>query len=297
MADFRRINNEISIDMHVVESSRESDMNFISLQNRIAAIKQNIDELGIILDDLHEIQNDLYEAVSTFQKKKLIKRLEEVVTQFDEKSKCIKLQLPTVKDSRLDEDISTETNEHVKSQLIARRRVENGYHLHLIRAYLDINAKFNAQQADIHLRYHKLIKHNLKVNDPNITDAQVDHIIQQIETYDLMETPVQTYNITMLHLEELKTRLTDILHLEKSIHTLHELFTDLAILIESQGINIDSIEQHVHDSREYVHKAERAIVVAQAHRQKIYSKQICICTILIIILVIIIVVILKVILN
>lgn len=57
-------------------------------------------------------------------------------------------------------------------------------------------------------------------------------------------------------LADIEARHADIMKLEKSIRDLHEMFIDMAMLIESQGEMIDRIEHHVEQSRTYVETAQ-----------------------------------------
>ena len=56
-------------------------------------------------------------------------------------------------------------------------------------------------------------------------------------------------------LADIEARHEDIMKLEKSIKEVHDLFVDMATLIEKQGDKIDSIENHVMNTRSCVEKA------------------------------------------
>lgn len=56
-------------------------------------------------------------------------------------------------------------------------------------------------------------------------------------------------------LADIEARHDDIMKLEKSIREVHDLFVDMATLIQKQGDKIDSIESHVTNTRSFVEKA------------------------------------------
>ena len=56
-------------------------------------------------------------------------------------------------------------------------------------------------------------------------------------------------------LADIEARHEDIMKLEKSIKEVHDMFVDMATLIEKQGDKIDSIENHVLNTRHFVEKA------------------------------------------
>ncbi|KAI4891675.1 hypothetical protein NFI96_017566 [Prochilodus magdalenae] len=61
--------------------------------------------------------------------------------------------------------------------------------------------------------------------------------------------------ITRQALNEIESRHKDIIRLESSIKELHEMFMDMAMLVETQGEMIDNIEKNVSNAVEYVGKA------------------------------------------
>ncbi|XP_055306642.1 syntaxin-1A-like [Sitodiplosis mosellana] len=56
-------------------------------------------------------------------------------------------------------------------------------------------------------------------------------------------------------LADIEARHADIIKLENSIRELHDMFMDMAILVESQGEMIDRIEYHVEHAVDYVQTA------------------------------------------
>lgn len=56
-------------------------------------------------------------------------------------------------------------------------------------------------------------------------------------------------------LADIEARHEEIMKLEKSIREVHDLFVDMATLIEKQGDKIDSIESHITNTRDFVEKA------------------------------------------
>lgn len=54
--------------------------------------------------------------------------------------------------------------------------------------------------------------------------------------------------------DDITARHQDIRKLEKSIKELHDMFIDMATLVDQQGDKLDRIESHVASSRAYVEK-------------------------------------------
>uniref|UniRef100_A0A4W5NM82 t-SNARE coiled-coil homology domain-containing protein n=1 Tax=Hucho hucho TaxID=62062 RepID=A0A4W5NM82_9TELE len=62
-------------------------------------------------------------------------------------------------------------------------------------------------------------------------------------------------NITQQAMNEIETRHTEIIKLENSIRELHDMFMDMAMLVESQGELVNNIEQNVCNTQDYVEQA------------------------------------------
>uniref|UniRef100_A0AAQ6A453 Syntaxin-1B n=1 Tax=Amphiprion ocellaris TaxID=80972 RepID=A0AAQ6A453_AMPOC len=80
--------------------------------------------------------------------------------------------------------------------------------------------------------------------------------------------------MTKQALNEIETRHTEIIKLENSIRELHDMFVDMAMLVESQGEMIDRIEYNVEHSVDYVERAvsdtKKAVKYqSQARKKKI----------------------------
>lgn len=68
--------------------------------------------------------------------------------------------------------------------------------------------------------------------------------------------------------EDITARHNDIMKLEKSIKELHDMFIDMATLIEQQGDKIDRIENHVQSSAAYVEQGRTQIKNAGLYQDK-----------------------------
>ncbi|CAB1341619.1 unnamed protein product [Coregonus sp. 'balchen'] len=84
-------------------------------------------------------------------------------------------------------------------------------------------------------------------------------------------------------LNEIETRHTEIIKLENSIRELHDMFVDMAMLVESQGEMIDRIEYNVEHSVDFVERAvsdtKKAVKYQSQARKKKLMIIVC-CTIL-----------------
>lgn len=77
--------------------------------------------------------------------------------------------------------------------------------------------------------------------------------------------------------------------MEKSLLELHQVFLEMALLVEAQGEQMDDIELHVMDAAQYVSDGTKNLETAKRH-QKGSRRCVCIGLILLLILVLVIVI-------
>lgn len=76
-------------------------------------------------------------------------------------------------------------------------------------------------------------------------------------------------------LADVEARHNDILKLEKSLKELHDLFLEMAMLVESQGEVVDRIENHVTGTQDYVVKAQEQLKQAEVLQTKARKVLLC----------------------
>lgn len=69
-------------------------------------------------------------------------------------------------------------------------------------------------------------------------------------------------------LDELKERHQDIIAIERSIQELHQMFLDMALIVDQQGELIDRVGEHVDSTAQYTEKAATTMEAAVASKRR-----------------------------
>ncbi|ESO97984.1 hypothetical protein LOTGIDRAFT_153095 [Lottia gigantea] len=85
-------------------------------------------------------------------------------------------------------------------------------------------------------------------------------------------------------LADIEARHNDIIKLENSIRELHDMFMDMAMLVESQGEMIDRIEYNVEAAVDYIETAKMDTKKAVKYQSKARRKKILIIICVIVLL-------------
>ncbi|XP_031694992.1 syntaxin-1A-like, partial [Anarrhichthys ocellatus] len=118
------------------------------------------------------------------------------------------------------------------------------------------------------------------------TDEELEEMLEggnsAVFTAGIMDS-----KINQQALNEIEARHKDIMRLESSIKELHDMFVDIAMLVENQGGMIDRIEGNMDQSVGFVERAVADTKKAAKFQQEARRKQImifCCCVILALIL-------------
>ncbi len=107
------------------------------------------------------------------------------------------------------------------------------------------------------------------------------------ETYLQEAIQVQGRGQITETIREIHDRHDAVNDIQKNLLELHQIFMDMAVLVEAQGEQLNNIEQQVNKASSFVQRGTGQLEIAKRH-QRNKRKWMCICVILLIILILII---------
>eukprot|EP00794_Sanderia_malayensis_P013758 gene13758-15197_t len=108
----------------------------------------------------------------------------------------------------------------------------------------------------------------LKIAGRSTTDDELEDMIESGNPAIFTQGIIVETQQAKQSLRDIEARHNDIMKLETSIRELHEMFTDMAILVESQGEMINNIETNVIKASEYIQSAARDVKKAVTYQSK-----------------------------
>lgn len=125
-----------------------------------------------------------------------------------------------------------------------------------------------------------------QIADGKLSEEKITKIIEEGNAQQfIQEAMSEELSDVIASLEE---RHKSILHLERSVREVQELFVNLATLVNFNQDLVDSIETHIHNAKQSVVKAEVNLIDAEKEQASDNKKKCCILGIIIVILVVII---------
>ncbi|XP_010864198.1 syntaxin-4 [Esox lucius] len=166
-------------------------------------------------------------------------------------------------------------------------RMQRAQHGILSREFVELMGHCNTIQASYRDRNVERIQRQLKITGSNVTDEQLDSMLETGQTDVFTQNILVDAKATRQALNEIESRHDEILKLERSIRDLHDMFQYLAMEVEAQGEMVNRIEANIINSTNYVEKAVADTAKAATYHNKARKKKMWIalcCAILLIIL-------------
>lgn len=131
-------------------------------------------------------------------------------------------------------------------------RIRKTQHSMLLQKFVHTMTDYNQTQVDYRERCKSRIQRQLEIAGKQTTAEEVEEMLESGNAQIFTEGIVTDTAQMKQTLADIEARHADIKKLEQSIFELHEMFVDMANLVESQGEMIDRIEFHVGKAVEYV---------------------------------------------
>jgi t-SNARE complex subunit (syntaxin) len=239
--------------------------NFLAQVNDL---KQKIEQLERLHSEMREIHGKI--LVTPTADPQDAKQLAAVVDSFTSLSKVV-----NTLSKKLNQDAQTFEKESSNTGG-AEARIRSNQVLVLNRAIRTVLTDFNNEQIRYKEKCKARMHQCLKIADNEMTDDEIDSAIEKGQFYSTKSILMGDRDKKLLY-EDVKNRHEDILKLEKSIAELHEMFQDVAMLVESQGEMLNVIENNVNNATEYARKAHTNVTQAREAKQRNMKLKVAIC--------------------
>ncbi|XP_077170801.1 syntaxin-4 [Paroedura picta] len=192
--------------------------------------------------------------------------LQKLREEIKELAKDIRTRLKKIEPKKGEED---ENRNSVKTRM---KRTQHGI---LSQQFLDLINKCNSIQSEYRDRNMERIRRQLQITGSGVvTDEELDQMLESGQTEVFVSNIMKDTQVTKQALNEIETRHSEILKLERSIQELHEMFMYLATEVELQGETINRIEKAILDSEDYVKKGQVHLHTAQENQRKARKKKV-----------------------
>ncbi|KAI6242727.1 putative syntaxin-3 [Aphelenchoides fujianensis] len=246
------------------------------MDSNVSDVREKITEMQTLMRRLRDIHKN--KLVSPGANSESTKEMNDVVARFKDLSQMV---------SGFVQEINKEVRRLEKAN-DAVARIKKDQARTITRTFQNVLVEFNTEQVTYKEQCQKTITNYLSIAGLQMDEEGVDEAIEKGELFNTVGVMMAERDKKVLF-EDVKSRHEDILKLEASIRELHEIFQDMAMLIESQGEIVDRIETNVNYAADYAERALRNVNHAQKAKNRNIKLKIAavICAVLIIIFLVI----------
>ncbi|XP_050983601.1 syntaxin 3b isoform X3 [Labeo rohita] len=238
---------------------------------QIEDIRNSIDKIDENVAEVKKLYSVILSAPTSDQKTQ--DDLEAITNDIKKMANNARNKLKTI-----ERNLETEEVERVSADV----RIRKSQHAVLSRKFVDVMTKYNEAQVDFREKSKGRIQRQLEITGKATTDEELEEMLEggnaAVFTAGIVDS-----GISKQALSEIEARHKDIVRLESSIKELHDMFVDIAMLVESQGGMIDRIESNMDQSVGFVERAvadtKKAAKFQQEARRKKMMIMLC-CVIL-----------------
>merc|ERR1719245_1616915 len=150
----------------------------------------------------------------------------------------------------------------------AELRIRKTQHSSLSRKFVEVMTEYNRTQTDYRERCKARIQRQMEITGRTTTNEELENMLEQGTSAVFTQGIIMDTAAAKQTLAEIEARHADIIKLETSIKELHDMFLDMAMLVDSQGEMIDRIEYHVEHAVDYVQTATQDTKKALKYQSK-----------------------------
>ncbi|XP_008316001.1 syntaxin-3 [Cynoglossus semilaevis] len=271
LAQLRENSDAPADDVEVpVENNSFMDDFFAQIED----IRNSIDKIDESVGEIKKLYSTILSAPTSDQKTQdgvetLTNEIKKAASNARNKLKSIEQQLESNTDERASADL----------------RIRKSQHGILAKKFVEVMTKYNEAQLDFRDKSKGRIARQLEITGKATTDEELEEMLEGGNAA-VFSAGIMASNINQQALNEIEARHKDIMRLESSIKELHDMFVDIAMLVENQGCMIDRIESNMDQSVGFVERAVADTKKAAKFQQEARRKQMmifCCCVILVII--------------
>ncbi|XP_051164168.1 syntaxin-1A isoform X2 [Leptopilina boulardi] len=248
----------------------------------VEEIREMIDKIQTNVEEVKKKHSAILSAPQTDEKVKM--ELEDLMADIKKTANKVRAKLKVIEQN-------IEQEEHTNKSS-ADLRIRKTQHSTLSRKFVEVMTEYNRTQTDYRERCKGRIQRQLEITGRTTTNEELEEMLEQGNPAVFTQGIIMETQQAKQTLADIEARHADIVKLENSIRELHDMFMDMAMLVESQGEMIDRIEYHVEHAVDYVQTAtqdtKKALKYQSKARRKLILIVVCL-TVAVIILIIILV--------
>ncbi|XP_058238139.1 syntaxin-3 [Hemibagrus wyckioides] len=258
LAQLKEKTDQTPEDVEIQMENKEFMDEFFS---QIEEIRAGIDKIDENVTEIKRLYSVILSAPTSDQKTQ--DDLEAITNEIKKLANNVRNKLKSIEQS-----LESNAEERVSADM----RIKKSQHAVLARRFVEVMTRYNEAQVEFREKSKGRIQRQLEITGKSTTDEELEEMLDggnaAVFTAGIMDSA-----ISKQALSEIEARHKDIMRLESSIKELHDMFVDIAMLVENQGSIIDRIESNMDQSVGFVERAVADTKKAAKFQQEARRKQ------------------------
>ncbi|OAD55113.1 Syntaxin [Eufriesea mexicana] len=190
----------------------------------VEEIREMIDRIQTNVEDVKKKHSAILSAPQTDEKVKM--ELEDLMSDIKKTANKVRAKLKVIEQN-------IEQEEHTNKSS-ADLRIRKTQHSTLSRKFVEVMTEYNRTQTDYRERCKGRIQRQLEITGRTTTNEELEEMLEQGNPAVFTQGIIMETQQAKQTLADIEARHADIIKLENSIRELHDMFMDMAMLVESQ---------------------------------------------------------------
>ncbi|GAA0186568.1 hypothetical protein LIER_33856 [Lithospermum erythrorhizon] len=277
---------------HDIEMGRRlqrssSDMGMEVFNKQIQEVEKQIEKLSVLLTKLKDANEESKSVTKASAMKAIRKRMEKDIDEVGKIARGVKSKLESISKDNL---ANRQNPGCGKGTGVDRSRTNMTNAL--TKKFKEVMSEFQALRRKIDDEYREVVERRvLTVTGTRADEETINQLIETGNSEQIFQIAMQDTGRgqVLSTVEEIQERHDAVREIEKKLLDLHQIYLDLAVLVEAQGDMLDNIETQVSNAVDHVQSGNTALQTAKK-LQKSSRKCMCIAIIILLLIIAIVVV-------
>jgi syntaxin 1B/2/3 len=243
-----------------------SDMGMDAFNKQIQEIERQVDKLSGLLKKLKDANEESKAVTKASAMKAIKKRMEKDIDEVGKIARSVKAKLEAINKDNLAnrQKPGCEKGTGVDR---ARMNMTNA----LTKKFRDIMTEFQTLRQRIQDEYREVVERRvITVTGSRPDEETIDHLIETGNSEQIFQNAIQEMGRGQVlnTLEEIQERHDAVKEIEKKLLDLHQIYLDMAVLVEAQGEILDNIENQVTNAVDHVRSGTDALQTAKSLQKR-----------------------------
>lgn len=273
---------DADIEMGARVPRSNSDLGMEAFNKQIQDVEKQVDKLSGLLTKLKDANEESKSVTKASSMKAIKKRMEKDVDEVGKIAPNVKAKLEAISK---DNFANRQKPGCGKGTGVDRSRTNMTNAL--TKKFRDLMIEFQTLRQRIQDEYREVVERRvITVTGTRPDEETIDHLIETGNSEQIFQKAIQEMGRGQVlnTVEEIQERHDAVKELEKKLLDLHQIYLDMAVLVEAQGDILDNIESQVSNAVDHVQSGTTALQKAKK-LQRNSRKWMCIAIIILLVIV------------